>query len=178
MAACDPNDKYIDVKAYTNQWKLAQQSGTTHLVPWPPKNEQLAMRCMDAYYVEQLAYYNGWCKQTNMKHVDLPGNLFTQWKSMPGRLVMYNTRKALKKEWDENHPTNVGMTASTNPFADPEAVAAEQQQAQAAQSVAVHAAIQRLVSPCLCQQECEALEMYGYVYHGVCVNEDCRLYLK
>lgn len=138
MAALNPADRYDDVKAYTTQAKLAQQAGTPHLIPWPPKDERLALRCMDAYYNEQIAYYSGWCKQTNMKHIDLPAYLFQQWKSMPGRLTMYNRRKELKTEWDKkNVSVAVGMSACTNPFADPDAVAAERQQTEEFEAAAL-----------------------------------------
>ena len=109
MAALNPNDRYDDVKAYTNQVKLAQQAGVHGQVPWPPRDERLALRCMDAYYNEQIDYYSGWCKDTKMKHIDLPGTLFHTWKSMPGRLVMYNKRKELKAKWDEKQPAHIGM---------------------------------------------------------------------
>lgn len=138
---CNPSDTYADVKNYITQWKLAQQAGTPNLVPWPPRDERLALRCMDAYYNEQLAYYNGWCKQTQMKHIDLPGNLFTTWKSMPGRLVMYNTRKKLKADYEAKHPVNVGLSAATNPFADPAAVAAEREMVETLSAQAVGNAI-------------------------------------
>ncbi len=130
-------DRYDDVKAYTLQAKLAQQAKVQNTIPWPPRDEALALRCMDAYYNEQVAYYNSWTKQTTMRHIDLPPHLFQQWKQMPGRLELYNSRKALKAEWDKKQPLNAGLTACTNPFADQASIAAEQAQREALEAQAL-----------------------------------------
>lgn len=141
MNGLNQNDRYEDVKAYTTQAKLAQQAGTPHLVPWPPRDERLALRCMDAYYTEQIAFYSGWCKQTTLKHIDLPGHLFQTWKSMPGRLGMYNHRKEIKAKFEKENPVQVvGLSAMTNPFAEASAVTAERQRTEAAEALAMASA--------------------------------------
>ncbi len=141
MNPLNQNDRYDDVKAYSLQAKLAQQAGTPHLVPWPPRDERLALRCMDAYYTEQIAFYSKWCKQITMKHIDLPPHLFQAWKSMPGRLAMYNHRKEIKLKYEKDNPVQaIGLNAMTNPFADAGAVSAERERTEAAEALAMASA--------------------------------------
>lgn len=137
----DVNDKFEDVKAYIHQAKLAQQAGVPKTVPWPPLDDRLRHRCADAYYLEQIAVYEGWIKLEDavIKHIDL--NDFNAWRTLPGRQDLYNRRKALKAEWEKNQPKSVGLSAATNPFAPAAAKAAEQARAAKAAEQAMDGAV-------------------------------------
>ncbi len=176
MNGLNQNDRYDDVKAYTTQAKLAQQAGTPHLVPWPPRDERLALRCMDAYYQEQIALYSGWCKETTLRHIDLPPILFQRWKSMPGRLASYNHRKEIKAKYEKENPVQgFGLTAMTNPFADASAVTAERQRTEAAEALAMaSAAMSRYnnENDGIPDSSCPLYSFPRDRYFRVCFNQD------
>lgn len=137
----DINDRFEDVKAYIHQAKLAQQAGVPKTVPWPPLDDRLRHRCADAYYLEQIAIYEGWIKLEDavIKHIDLTD--FNAWRTLPGRQDLYNRRKALKAEWEKNQPKSVGLSAATNPFAPAAAKAAEQARTAKAAEQAMDGAV-------------------------------------
>jgi len=126
----DPTDKYLDVRAYIHEANLAQQAKTPHLWPWPPVDTRLRHRCADAFYQEQIAFYEGWIteEQKVTKHIDLSD--FNAWRVLPGRQDLYNRRKLLKAEWEKKQPKSIGLTAATNAFAPPAAKLAEEAKAR------------------------------------------------
>jgi hypothetical protein len=123
-------DTYEDVKKYVAKRRQAEKAGTPDVIPWNPTNKDFRFRCMDAYYKEEIAHYSGWATGDKlMKHIELKEvneiDEYKEWMRMPGRRDLYNSRKALKEEWDKKQP-KLGLDPLTNPFANTAAKATHQ----------------------------------------------------